>query len=248
MPILLPKVSLYLLEHRSLRQMYRTSMLLRCLRAFDRSVDATGALHFCIVGPMSRKLLPVALHQLDSCKPRKTFVSCVAQALYPIGKVTQGLAFKAPVPDLAVFQPEGMHMEMLRAEAMPGSRGLTRLHLEMRLPCPVWGAVNVTGPVKAWSLAAEPPEVRVTTLHRVGLTRCGEPFRESDQSISAPIHSPCGLQKHMMPVDTRASRHTLGQDVGLVMEERAHCSDTNHCTPFQRDCCIHHAGRAAGLC
>ena len=58
-------------------------------------------------------------------------------------------------------------MEMLRAEAMPGSKGLTRLHLEMRLPCPVWGAVNVTGPVRAWSLAAEPPEVRRIVSHGI---------------------------------------------------------------------------------
>lgn len=69
------------------------------------------------------------------------------------------MAFQAPTPDLATFQPEGMRIEMLKAEALPGSKGLTRLHLEMRLPCPVWGAMNVTGPVKAWSLAAEPPEV-----------------------------------------------------------------------------------------
>ena len=81
------------------------------------------------------------------------------QALYPIGKVVQGVAFEAPAPDLATFRPEGVRVELRSAEAMPGSRGLTRLHLELRLPGPVWGALNVTGPVKAWSLAAEPPEV-----------------------------------------------------------------------------------------
>ena len=88
------------------------------------------------------------------------------QALYPIGKITQGLTFEAPTPDLTTFQSEGMRMDLIRAEAMPGSKGLTRLHLAMRLPCPVWGAVNVTGPVKGWSLAAEPPNVRARPLHK----------------------------------------------------------------------------------
>ena len=96
---------------------------------------------------------------------------CAAQALYPIGKVTQGVAFEAPMPDLAAFRAEGMRMEILRAVALPGSNGLTRLHMELHLPCPVWGAMNVTGPVKAWSLAAEPPEVRVTLFHGIVHTK-----------------------------------------------------------------------------
>lgn len=105
-------------------------------------------------------------HSLLIARPWPDSGSCAAQVLYPIGKVTQGVSFDAPMPDLATFRPEGMRMEMLRAEGMPGSKGLTRLHFELRLPCPVWGAMNVTGPVKAWSLAAEPSEVRVTSLHK----------------------------------------------------------------------------------
>jgi len=63
------------------------------------------------------------------------------------------------MPDLAMLQAERMHIEILKAEAMSASHGLTRLHMNMRLPCPVWGALNVTGPVTGWSLADEPPEV-----------------------------------------------------------------------------------------
>ncbi len=82
-------------------------------------------------------------------------------------------------------------MEMLRAEALPGSKGLTRLHLEMRLPCPVWGAMNVTGPVKAWSLAAEPPEVRVTLSHRAALMLQGTaPFPSSLPCACTPFSLP----------------------------------------------------------
>lgn len=63
------------------------------------------------------------------------------------------------MPELAMLRSGHMHIEMLKAEAMPASHRLTRLHMEMRLPCPVWGALNVTGPVTGWSLADEPPEV-----------------------------------------------------------------------------------------
>lgn len=84
-----------------------------------------------------------------------------AQALYPIGKVAQGFALEAPMPDLAALRPQDMRIVALREEPLPGSGGTTRLHLEMRLPSPVWGALNVTGPVAAWSLAEEPPEVRL---------------------------------------------------------------------------------------
>ena len=53
-----------------------------------------------------------------------------------------------------------MNTTLLRKEALPASQGLTRVHLEIRLPRPAWGALNVTGPVVAWSFAEEPPQVR----------------------------------------------------------------------------------------
>ena len=84
-----------------------------------------------------------------------------SQALFPIGRAAQGLALEAPLPSLAPLRPQDMRIVALKQEARPASQGLTRLHLEMRLPCPVWGALNVTGPVSAWSLAEEPAEVRL---------------------------------------------------------------------------------------
>ena len=64
------------------------------------------------------------------------------------------------MPSLAPLRPQDMRIVALRQEALPASQGLTRLYLEMGLPCPVWGALNVTGPVSGWSLAEEPTEVR----------------------------------------------------------------------------------------
>ena len=52
-----------------------------------------------------------------------------------------------------------MEITLLEEEALPASQGLTRVHLEIRLPRPAWGALNVTGPVVAWSFAEEPPQV-----------------------------------------------------------------------------------------
>ncbi len=54
-----------------------------------------------------------------------------------------------------------MDIMLLKREALPASQGLTRVHLEIRLPRPAWGAFNVTGPVVAWSIAEEPPQVRL---------------------------------------------------------------------------------------
>ena len=89
----------------------------------------------------------------------RTFVLPL-QALFPIGRAAQGVALEAPAPSLTPLRPQDMRMVALKQEALPASQGLTRLHLEMRLPCPVWGALNVTGPVSGWSLAEEPAEVR----------------------------------------------------------------------------------------
>lgn len=54
-----------------------------------------------------------------------------------------------------------MKITLIEEEALPASQGLTRVHLEIRLPRPAWGALNVTGPVVAWSIAEEPPQVRL---------------------------------------------------------------------------------------
>lgn len=54
-----------------------------------------------------------------------------------------------------------MKITLLKEEALPASQGLTRVHLEIHLPRPAWGALNVTGPVVAWSFAEEPPQVRL---------------------------------------------------------------------------------------
>jgi hypothetical protein len=67
------------------------------------------------------------------------------------------------MPSLAPLRPQDMRIVALRQEALPASQGLTRLHLEMGLPCQVWGALNVTGPVSGWSLAEEPAEVRLAS-------------------------------------------------------------------------------------
>ena len=126
-------------------------------------------------------------------------------------------------------------MEMLRAEALPGSKGLTRLHLEMRLPCPVWGAMNVTGPVKAWSLAAEPPEVRVTLSHRAALMLQGTaPFPSS--LPCAPVHPSHCLEELASLSDTGRMYKYLyefpAQDLRLQGEERAEPSGRKALLPL----------------
>ena len=111
-------------------------------------------------------------------------------------------------------------MEMLRAEALPGSKGLTRLHLEMRLPCPVWGAMNVTGPVKAWSLAAEPPQVRALLCHRAVPVTCEGLAREGLLFLVTAVHLPHFPVKHASLeheacISKGIYQGAQGQDVGI---------------------------------
>lgn len=75
--------------------------------------------------------------------------------------VAQGFALEAPAPNLAQWRCEDVNITLLRKEALLASQGLSRVHLEIRLPRPAWGALNVTGPVVAWSFAEEPPQVRL---------------------------------------------------------------------------------------
>ena len=113
-------------------------------------------------------------------------LSSLAQALFPIGRAAQGVALKAPEPSLAPLRPQDMSIVAIKQEALPASQGLIRLHLEMRLPCAVWGALNVTGPVSGWSLAEEPVEVRLASYRRPDVLEArGLPCK-------ANLGAPCG--------------------------------------------------------
>ena len=89
------------------------------------------------------------------------------QALYPVPRLLRSVALPAPLPDARLFRHRAVEVKLAYAEALTRGRGsgLARLHLVMRLPKPGWGVLNVTGPVVAWSFAAEVPEVLMPPLH-----------------------------------------------------------------------------------
>ena len=80
-----------------------------------------------------------------------------------------------------------MNITLLEEEALPASQGLTRVRLEIRLPRPAWGVLNVTGPVVAWSIAEEPPQVRLL----VKGTHCSDSSLQPLRLSCISRHKPC---------------------------------------------------------
>lgn len=66
----------------------------------------------------------------------------------------KAVSLPAPKPDKSQFQYKKIAVVLLDQYS---SNGSSRLHLELRLPRPAWGTLNVTGPVTAWSFTDSLP-------------------------------------------------------------------------------------------
>lgn len=83
---------------------------------------------------------------------------------FPVSEIFSPVTFAAPPPDAKDLQllPS---IRLARRSRPPASGGpeaakKLRLHLEIQLPGPAWGFVNVTGPLLAWSFTDPPPIAR----------------------------------------------------------------------------------------
>ncbi|KAL0027903.1 hypothetical protein WJX79_001663 [Trebouxia sp. C0005] len=74
-------------------------------------------------------------------------------AMYPMHDMIRGKVFEAPPADKELF-PTPPTVHLLSRDS---SGGTDRLHLELRLPRPGVGVVNVTGPLHAWSFTDQLP-------------------------------------------------------------------------------------------
>lgn len=78
-------------------------------------------------------------------------------AMYPMHDMIRGRVFEAPPADRGLF-PTPPTVHLLSRDSSGGTaRGTDRLHLELRLPRPGVGVVNVTGPLHAWSFTDQLP-------------------------------------------------------------------------------------------
>ena len=80
------------------------------------------------------------------------------QAMYPMHDMIRGKVFGAPPADPKLF-PTLPTVRLLTKDA-PGActaGGTDRLHLELRLPRPGVGVLNVTGPLQGWSFTDQLP-------------------------------------------------------------------------------------------
>ena len=89
---------------------------------------------------------------------------------FPVSEIFSPLTFAAPPPE-----PQDLQILPSIRLASRGSAGEAaeklRLHLEMRLPGPAWGFVNVTGPLLAWSFTDPPPVAVDPQVRARGLRR-----------------------------------------------------------------------------
>ena len=67
------------------------------------------------------------------------------------------------------------HVRVLQVPA-PANGGIEgrhlRLELELRLPAPGWGFVNITGPLRAWSFTDVLPVAKDPHVRPHGMIRC----------------------------------------------------------------------------
>ena len=78
--------------------------------------------------------------------------------MYPMSDMIRGKVFDAPPPDRRIF-PASPYIQLISRDStqscLPGRTD--RLHLELKLPRPGVGVVNVTGPLQAWSFTDQLP-------------------------------------------------------------------------------------------
>ena len=86
------------------------------------------------------------------------FAMFCLQAMYPMSDMIRGKIFDAPPPDRHIF-PASPYIQLVSRgstqSCLPGR--MDRLHLELKLPMPGVGVVNVTGPLHAWSFTDQLP-------------------------------------------------------------------------------------------
>ena len=81
----------------------------------------------------------------------------MSQAMYPMHDMIRGQVFEGPPADRGLF-PTPPTVHLLSRDTSGGTaEGTDRLHLELRLPRPGVGVVNVTGPLHAWSFTDQLP-------------------------------------------------------------------------------------------
>lgn len=94
---------------------------------------------------------------------------CFVQAMYPMHDMIRGKVFEAPLPDPHLFAtPPTMHLISRTIQGWRVSGGAAgglctageteRLNLEMRLPQPGVGVLNVTGSIQDWSFSDPLPK------------------------------------------------------------------------------------------